>query len=179
MENVSMKRCDHKECKTRALFYEVDGQRSAMCNKHAIENGLKPKSVVGASVVSCEFLDRLSLALNVDIKHKHLEPGKVGYSGFEHRVCSTKYRADGYIVESNVVIEFHGNVWHGYPQGHPKFDEISPLTGKRNSSMYSATMNRMHAIKSLGYSVWYVWEHEYATIRSKPLASVQAILHVL
>jgi G:T-mismatch repair DNA endonuclease (very short patch repair protein) len=124
-------------------------------------------------------MDRLSSFLKLDIEHKHLQAGVLGYEGSEHKVCTTKYLADGYIAESNTVIEFHGNAWHGFPEGHEKFDHMSPRTGKRNSSMYKDTMTRMQAIKALGYTVWYVWEHEFASIRSKPLASVCDIIHKL
>jgi hypothetical protein len=179
MEDVCHKRCDFENCKTRASFYEIDEEKVAMCNRHAIERGMLCGSVVGASKVACELMDRLSVLLKLDIEHKHLQAGVLGYSGSEHKVCTTKYRADGYIKESNTVIEFHGNAWHGFPEGHEKFDDISPMTGKRNSSMYKDTMTRMRAIKALGYTVWYVWENEFARIRSKPLASVHNIIHTL
>jgi G:T-mismatch repair DNA endonuclease (very short patch repair protein) len=155
------------------------GRCNKLCINHAFKRGTVKQAVLGTSIVACEFMDRLSSLLNLHIEHKHLQAGVLGYEGSEHQVCTTKYRADGYIKESNTVIEFHGNAWHGFPEGHEKFDDVSPRTGKRNSTMYKDTMTRMQAIKALGYNVWFVWEHEFAAIRSKPLASVQKIIHVL
>ena len=58
------------------------------------------------------------------------------------------------------VYLFHGNEWHGYPQGHPKHDEESHV-GCPYSELYHATLAQQQLYKSEGYRVFVVWEHEY------------------
>lgn len=115
--------------------------------------------------------------MQLPVLHKHLENGVEGYTGSEHIIRTTKYRADGYIAERNLVIEFHGNLWHGYPEDHPKHHLMSSAVGRSNSNLFRETMDRMAVIKSLGYEVWYVWEHDFATIRNKPFSNIMSIVH--
>lgn len=48
--------------------------------------------------------------------------------------------------------------------------------GRSNAILFRETMERMAFIKSLGYEVWYVWEHDYATIRNKPFLNIMSIV---
>ena len=91
-------------------------------------------------------------------------------SGEETVIPGTRYRPDARdTLDPTHLYEFLGNYWHGYPEGHPKFNDvrsISSKTGKetRYKELYEKTMERLDIIKSLGYSISYVWEHEFADV---------------
>eukprot|EP00808_Paulinella_micropora_P009979 g28177.t1 len=117
------------------------------------------------------------------IQHKHFVNGADVPRGSEARVPGTKLLLDGYDEARNCVYEFHGNAYHGFPPGHPKYTEgRSSLHGRLNRDLYRETMARMYFIRQkmpAGCRMFYAWEHEYARIKDKPLASAASILHEL
>ena len=58
------------------------------------------------------------------------------------------------------MVEFHGDFFHGNPMIY-KPDEICKLREKRYDEVYKKTMERMTRLKSLGYTVIYIWERDY------------------
>ena len=100
------------------------------------------------------------------LDHIHLVPN-MPPAGEETVIPGTRYKPDARdVLDPTHIYEFLGNYWHGYPIGHPMFYEIrsiSSTTGKVTcyNELYDRTMERMDVIKSLGYSISYVWEHEF------------------
>lgn len=80
----------------------------------------------------------------------------------EYRIPGTKLRVDGYHAKTNTVFEFHGDCWHGNPSVFKPTSRPHPfnrdLTAKQ---LYLNTMEREYLLKSLGYKVVSIWEHDY------------------
>jgi len=83
-------------------------------------------------------------------------------NGGEYRIPNTKYRVDGYDLETNIVYEFHGDKFHGNPSLFSP-DEICHPFDKNITAkeLYQKTINRENEIKSLGYNLVVMWESEY------------------
>ena len=79
------------------------------------------------------------------------------------------YRVDGFYVDPNTgeetIISFHGCVYHSCLQCLGNMSNVhtklNPVTGETLHNAYSRTMKREHYLKSLGYRVDTIWEHEY------------------
>ena len=118
-----------------------------------------PKCIsAGYSKISIQFLNDLAKDWKVDIQHAE--------NGGEYRIKDSNlgchYKADGYFELDNIkyMVEFHGDFFHGNPMIY-KPDEICKLRGKRYDELYKKTMERMTRLKSLGYTVIYIWERDY------------------
>ena len=71
---------------------------------------------------------------------------------------------------------FHGNEWHGYPEGHPKYDEVN-YCGDSYKERYHKTLAQEEAYKMEGYRVFVVWEHEYgASEKAKCPVHIQSVV---
>lgn len=102
----------------------------------------------GHSAVSIRWLK--SLGKNI----RHAE------NGGEFKIPNTRYRADGYDPNTNTVYEFHGTYWHGHPKFH-KPEDIHPVSGHTFGDLYQKTLMRENLIRSLGYNLVVMWEHEF------------------
>ena len=89
----------------------------------------------GYSNVAIAWLDDLARKNRVVIEHA-LNRG-------EFRIPGTRMSVDGFHRRSNTVFEFLGDYWHKSKQSHQK------------------AVGRLKRIKSLGYSVIYIWESEF------------------
>ena len=69
---------------------------------------------------------------------------------------------DGYDPMTNTVYEFLGDYWHGNPS-IKKFNpsKIHPVTKLTYNQMYKRTFRILWRIKSLGYTVKYIWEDDW------------------
>jgi len=67
---------------------------------------------------------------------------------------------DGYCPKSNTVYEFYGDFWHGNPLLF-KSSDTNILAGKTFGELYSQTIFRENLIKSAGYNMITIWEHDY------------------
>jgi hypothetical protein len=107
----------------------------------------------GFSKASCNFMDNLSRALNTPIRHKL--NNKLG----EKRIPQTRFSVDGFIEETNTIIEFHGCLFHGCPICFTKRDDV-PWFNKRKTygMLYNTTVSRTAKLRSIGYRVIEIWE---------------------
>jgi hypothetical protein len=72
---------------------------------------------------------------------------------------------------------FHGNYFHGFPPDHPKH-ETYLNNGKWGPDLYKDTMEQMALYVKHGYTVRYVWEHEYIeTTRATCPVSLREVVH--
>ena len=60
------------------------------------------------------------------------------------------------------VYLYHGNQWHGYPPGHPKYEGRNHH-GTLYKELYKLTLKQQDYYRAGGYRVFVVWEHEYKT----------------
>ena len=80
-------------------------------------------------------------------------------NGGEHQIGN--YSVDGFDFQSNTVYEFLGDLWHGCPQCYQDRTYKNPITGETMESVYKSTMVRLDHLKSLGYNVITMWEHDF------------------
>jgi hypothetical protein len=145
-------------CKNQA------GLQNKLCARHAVEAGTIAKCHPGASRVACECWDRLSLLLGRPLDHVHLVPGR-SVVEVETRVPGTNYRPDARDATNPMVLyEYLGNPWHGYPPEHELFNDpvhYDSTGDTTHATLYATTMERFQVLSELGYTIMYVWGHEY------------------
>jgi hypothetical protein len=144
-------------------------------------------------MAACRFFDALRVATGgkTNVPHIHWDPGTGRWTGDEETglVEGRQLRPDGFLADETgetrgTVYLFHGNRWHGFPEGHPRFDEvfyaISKRTGKRRewkaSDRYARTMEDHQAYVAAGFKLFFVWENEFSRTQLKrnpvPLLSI-------
>jgi G:T-mismatch repair DNA endonuclease (very short patch repair protein) len=82
-------------------------------------------------------------------------------NGGEHRIKGTLYHADGFIPETNHVLEFHGCFFHGCIECYPERDKLNPLNKKSYKELYDITIQRKNKILELGYKYTEIWECKF------------------
>lgn len=100
---------------------------------------------------------------NVTVQHKHYHKLTGILSGAEHRIVeydTNGTRVDGFVAEQKLVIEFHGDYFHGNKNIYDP-DDINCKVGETFGSLYAKTMARMDKLVKLGYKVIYVWERDF------------------
>jgi hypothetical protein len=66
----------------------------------------------------------------------------------EFSIPNTKYRVDGYIVESKTVLEFLGDFYHGCPEHTVNFKH--KLGGISPAQRHALTIDRIVKLKKMG-----------------------------
>jgi hypothetical protein len=77
-------------------------------------------------------------------------------NGGEFNVPGTNYRVDGYIWETNTILEFLGDYYHGCPT-HTK-DMSETENGVKATQRFAMTLDRLSEFKRMGYIVVEKWE---------------------
>ena len=77
------------------------------------------------SNAAMEYLSWYAREHNVTVKN--------GVNGDEHRVGMKRCKVDGFVVETNTILEFHGCFWHGHGctkalRNHPEAEERAKKT---------------------------------------------------
>jgi len=86
--------------------------------------------------------------------------------GGEYHIPGTYYHADGYCAETNTIYEFHGTYWHGDPRITDP-DAINAVVQKTFGELYARTLKREELIRSMGYNLVTMWEHDFRAIEAK------------
>lgn len=67
---------------------------------------------------------------------------------------------DGYDQATNTVYAFLGSFWHADPRV-TDHNETHPIIGRLNKDIYDDTMKQLEVMRSSGYNVVHIWEHDY------------------
>ena len=169
--------------KVQAHFEDEDG-KLRFCGPCAIDLGLKPQASWGASMEACECWHKLEDAVGgacVLTHHVHFENGRTDPTGSEKEglIPGRKFKPDAFIEpgrpihlpgetsgEKGAVFLYHGNLWHGFPEGHPKY-EANNFWGTPNKLLFEKTVQQHVLYKAQGYRVFFVWEHDFKTTTRK------------
>ena len=81
-------------------------------------------------------------------------------NGGEFKIPGTNYRVDGYIADSNTVLEFLGDFYHGCPYHTNNFAEDGG--GIKAEQRYAMTIDRLSDLRKRGYTVIEKWECVFA-----------------
>ena len=180
-----------KNDKKEANYPDEGGKTCRLCAGCAFNAGLRPQATSGASMVACRCWHRLEKVSKAKLTHHVccIDPTK--WAGEEKKglIPGRAFKPDAYI-EPNLPIHlegetsgpkgavylFHGNEWHGYPEGHPKYDEVN-YCGDSYKARYHKTLAQEKMYKHEGYRVFVVWEHEYdATEKATCPAHIQEVV---
>jgi hypothetical protein len=71
------------------------------------------------------------------------------------------YKVDAYDHTINTIYEFYGDYWHGNPIRFNNKDEINKSNKLTYVKLYEKTMIREEELKSLGYKIISIWEHDF------------------
>lgn len=107
------------------------------------------------SYASIAWLHWQELLRGVTIRHALSLEG-------EFHVPNTDYRVDGYCESDNTVYEFYGCLFHGCRKCRIDSSAKVPKTGETAEALYYKTLMREKKIKSLGFNLVTVWEHDFA-----------------
>ena len=83
----------------------------------------------------------------------------------EYNIPNTKYKADGYCEANNTIYEFHGCMFHGCPKCYDE-NKINPIIKKQYKDLYKRTLDREQLIRSMGYNLITIWEHDWKSIKN-------------
>lgn len=134
-------------CPVHGSFYQTP-------NNHLSCKAGCPKCVTKhVSTQSIAWLDSIQKSTGLHIRH-------LGNNSQEFRIPGTKWEADGYCEETNTVYEYHGDFWHGHPN-YFNPNDIHPIINKPYIELYNQTLEREQTIRSLGYNLVTIWEHEW------------------
>ena len=111
----------------------------------------------GYSKIGCEFLNKLSKSILVNIRHQ--------LNGGEYRIPEmNRNSADGYIESykelSKIIIEFHGCLFHGCPKCCKDMTKKNHYK-KEFNELLSKTIERTKTLRKHGYIVVEMWECQY------------------
>ena len=161
--------------KKQAAYPDERGRGNKLCAECAFDAGLKPRVAPGASMVACRCWHRLECVSSAKLTHHVCCVDPTKWVGKEKSglVPGRRMRPDAYIEPGlpihlegetsgrmGAVYLFHGNEWHGYPEGHPKHGDVN-LHGVAYNELYQKTLDDEAAYNAEGYRVFVVWEHEY------------------
>jgi hypothetical protein len=77
----------------------------------------------------------------------------------QYRIPGTNFKADGYHQESNTILEYNGDFWHGNPKFYQASD-INPRSGVTYGDLYNQTklkeeiIMKNHKLISIWASEW-------------------------
>ena len=104
------------------------------------------------SKVAIEWLEYVMLRDRVHIIHSK--------NGGEFTIPGTKYHVDGYAPGLKKVYEFLGDFWHGNLQRYTR-DFVNRRNKETMGVLHDRTMARLDKIRSLGYTVEFIWETDW------------------
>lgn len=125
------------KCKIHGVFQQNP-------NDHLRGRGC-PKCSKRISRLEIEFLD----TLNIPEEYR------------QYPIPNTNYKVDGYDKNTNTVLEFLGDYWHGNPSTKNHNDTISSKAKTTFGKLYQRTIDKFFELHTNGYSVKYIWESEW------------------
>ena len=155
---------DSKKWRKCCQVCDAQARKDGYCRAHDPRN-MNANNNCGYSKISCDFFDQLSHELKIDIVHVHMGPDGFTKEKNEFKIPNTKFSVDGYHAESKTVYEFLGNYYHGNPDVH-KPDEYNQKLKKNHGQLHKETFDRLKEIKSLGFTVYYIWEKDFRNFLS-------------
>jgi len=95
-----------------------------------------------------KWIKWIAYSKNVNIRHK--------LNGKEHKIG--KFKVDGYIENTNTILEFYGCLWHGCLQCIKNRKQYIIDNSKNAEEAFLATIDRRKYFENLGYNMLEIWE---------------------
>jgi hypothetical protein len=114
----------------------------------------------------CNGSSSMAIAwIEAEARRRKLRKVQHARKGGEFRIPGTRIRVDGYHALSKTVFEFHGDDFHGNPRKHSPRSKPNPFSNKTAGRLYKETLEREDLIRSLGYNLIVMWEHDFKISR--------------
>ena len=110
---------------------------------------------------SIEWLEFITAQTNSKILHACNGGEKV----IVDEELGKKYYVDGFCEETGTVYEFHGCVYHGCPLCFDQTNDHPFYSERKMDDVYQETIRREERLRTLGFTVKSIWEHDYRTLR--------------
>jgi len=104
------------------------------------------------SMISIDWILFMEIKYGTKIQHAK--------NNGEFMITGTKYKADGYSKELNIIFEFYGDFWHG----NPKIYDLTKINSKTKTTyneLYMQTLEKTNIIKNKGYKLVEIWESDW------------------
>ena len=82
----------------------------------------------------------------------------------EYSIPNSRYHADGYSESKKMILEYHGDFYHGNPKLFNE-EEMNPVTKTTFGELYQNTLEKQRFCQEQGYEYISIWESEW--IRGK------------
>ena len=138
------------------VICKLHGEFFVHPHDHLDRVGCKKCSKKFCSKVQIDWIKYMEVKYNTKIRHAFTENG-------EFKIPGTKYRADGYSEELNIIFEFHGDYYHGNPLYYNK-DDYNAVCKITFGELYEKTLLKEQKIKDLGYTLVTIWEDRWKKI---------------
>ena len=115
------------------------------------------KFVKNYSQGQIEWLNYMILSIP-DIIHA------INNSNGEYSIPNSSYHADGYSESKKMILEYHGDFFHGNPTLYNE-EEMNPVTKTTYGELYQNTLRKQRFCQEQGYEYISIWESEW--IRGK------------
>lgn len=133
----------------------VHGEFKQLAFSHIDGIGCSACSPTGYSKKAIKWLEFIAWDEGIIIQHADTIGG-------EYCIPNTRYKVDGYCVETNTVYEFYGDAYHGNPNRYLADHPCHPFESDKPASFwYEKTMKREQSLISMGYNVITIWESEF------------------
>ena len=78
----------------------------------------------------------------------------------EYSIPNTKYYADGFSESKNMILEYHGDYWHGNPKLFNQ-EELNSVTKTTYGELYQKTVKKQKFCQESGYKYISIWESDW------------------
>ena len=112
----------------------------------------KSKFIQQYSQGQLEWLEYLKVTIP-DIRYALSDDG-------EFKIPNSRYHADGYSEDTNLICEYHGDFWHGNPKYYNQ-EDIHPIVKRTYGDLYKKTFERQHFCENEGYKFIFIWESDW------------------
>ena len=126
-------------------------------SQHLKGSGCQKCASSGYSAAAIKWLKYIEKKENITIQHAE--------NGGEYIISNSNYKADGYCETNNTIYEFNGCFYHGCPECFDQ-DDINSVCKKSNEQLYNSTLKKEDFIRSQGYNLITIWEHEWNLIKN-------------
>jgi hypothetical protein len=104
------------------------------------------------SKAQIEWLEFIRLKDKIKIQHAE--------NFNEYQIPNTRFKADGYCIETNTIYEFHGDYWHGNPNVYCN-NEFNKTTKCTFGELYQSTISKEQQIRDMGFNLITIWESDW------------------
>tara|TARA_Y100000389_G_C17407920_1_gene489127 strand:+ start:423 stop:1097 length:675 start_codon:yes stop_codon:yes gene_type:complete len=78
----------------------------------------------------------------------------------EYSIPNSKYYADGFSESKNMILEYHGDYWHGNPKLFNQ-EDINPVSKITYRELYEKTLKKQRFCEESGYNYVIIWESDW------------------